>query len=122
MACGRTTVGAAFAAGLLYSLSPMTASAQNSGQIDTVHQISNYKSVTQQMLESPAPEAIFGLHVTSILNTGVVGYRPGPAMASADNFYITVRGRQTHGERFSRWNDQSLGHPDRPRTASPQGA
>jgi len=55
MACGRTTVGAAFAAGLLYSLSPVTASAQNSGQIDALHQISNYKSVTQQQLENPAP-------------------------------------------------------------------
>jgi amidohydrolase len=53
--------------------------------------------IEQGVLENPAPEAIFGLHVTSVLNTGIIGYRPGPAMASADNFYITVQGRQTHG-------------------------
>jgi amidohydrolase len=35
--------------------------------------------------------------VTSILPTGVIGWRAGPAMASADRFRITVRGRQTHG-------------------------
>jgi amidohydrolase len=32
-----------------------------------------------------------------MLPLGVVGYRPGPVMASADNFSITVHGRQTHG-------------------------
>ena len=43
------------------------------------------------------PQAIFGLHVTSRLPLGVLGYRPGPTMASADRFSITVHGRQTHG-------------------------
>jgi amidohydrolase len=47
--------------------------------------------------DEPRPQAIFGLHVTSMLNTGVIGYKPGPAMASADRVDITVRGRQTHG-------------------------
>ena len=28
---------------------------------------------------------------------GVIGYRPGPTMASADTLKITVHGRQTHG-------------------------
>jgi len=45
------------------------------------------------------PEAVFGLHVSSLLPTGMVGYRAGPAMASADRFEIVVRGRQTHGSR-----------------------
>jgi amidohydrolase len=53
--------------------------------------------IEQGVLEDPAPEAIFGLHVTSLLNTGVIGYKAGPTMASADNFHITVHGRQTHG-------------------------
>ncbi|MEC8206384.1 MAG: amidohydrolase [Pseudomonadota bacterium] len=48
------------------------------------------------------PEAVFGLHVTSSLNTGQIGYREGPLMASADKFTITVKGRQTHGSRP--WN------------------
>ena len=48
-------------------------------------------------LENPTPQAIFGLHVTSRLPLGTIGYRPGPTMASADNLKITVHGRQTHG-------------------------
>ncbi len=53
--------------------------------------------IEQGALAQPVPDAIFGLHVTSRLPTGVIGYRAGPTMASADNFRITVKGRQTHG-------------------------
>jgi amidohydrolase len=53
--------------------------------------------IAQGALENPAPEAIFGLHVSSQLPTGAIGYRSGPTMASADTFRITVAGRQTHG-------------------------
>jgi len=53
--------------------------------------------IEQGALQNPAPDAIFGLHVTSRLPTGVIGYRSGPAMASADRFRINVTGRQTHG-------------------------
>jgi amidohydrolase len=53
--------------------------------------------IEQGALENPVPQAIFGLHVTSRLPTGVIGYRPGPTMASADNLKITIEGRQTHG-------------------------
>lgn len=45
------------------------------------------------------PEAVFGLHVWSALNTGQIGYRSGPAMAASDTFSIDVRGKQTHGSR-----------------------
>jgi len=45
------------------------------------------------------PEAAFGLHVFSTLNTGVIGYRSGPLMAASDRYRIVVRGRQTHGAR-----------------------
>lgn len=45
------------------------------------------------------PEAIFGLHVTSTLNSGVIGYRSGPFMAASDAFRIEVMGRQAHGSR-----------------------
>jgi amidohydrolase len=45
------------------------------------------------------PEAVMGLHVTSNLNTGRVGYRSGPLMAAVDSFTITVKGVQTHGSR-----------------------
>ena len=48
------------------------------------------------------PDAVFGLHVTSSLNTGQIGFREGPLMASEDSFTINVKGRQTHGSRP--WN------------------
>src|SRR4051812_16942926 len=53
--------------------------------------------VAEGALEKPVPQAVFGLHVTSRLPLGVLGYRPGPTMASADSFSIKVDGRQTHG-------------------------
>lgn len=53
--------------------------------------------IEEGALLNPAPDAIFGLHVTSRLPTGVIGYRSGPTMASADRFRISVTGRQTHG-------------------------
>ncbi|WP_170134670.1 amidohydrolase [Steroidobacter cummioxidans] len=45
------------------------------------------------------PEAVFGLHVTSTLNSGTLGYRSGPFMAASDSFRIEVQGRQSHGSR-----------------------
>ncbi|MEO6364414.1 MAG: amidohydrolase [Caldimonas sp.] len=53
--------------------------------------------IAEGALEKPAPDAIFGLHVTSQLPSGVIGYRSGPTMASSDTFRIVVAGRQTHG-------------------------
>jgi amidohydrolase len=58
----------------------------------------------QLMLEQGAfklakPDVMYGLHVMASLPTGVIGYRAGPFMASADSFTLTVKGRQTHGSR-----------------------
>ena len=47
--------------------------------------------------DSPTPEAVFGLHVSSRLPTGVVSFRAGAVMAGSNTFRITVKGRQTHG-------------------------
>ena len=44
-------------------------------------------------------EAIFGAHLTTQLPLGTLGIRAGAAMASADVFKITVRGRSGHGAR-----------------------
>ena len=44
----------------------------------------------------PKPDAVFGLHVISALQTGVFAYHPGISQASSDEFKITVTGRQTH--------------------------
>ena len=53
--------------------------------------------VKQGVMENPKPEAVFGLHITSMFETNTIAYRPGPAMAAADVLRITVQGRQTHG-------------------------
>ncbi|TBR09720.1 MAG: amidohydrolase [Lysobacter sp.] len=45
------------------------------------------------------PDAVFGLHVFSSVQTGRIAVRPGPLMAASDRFAITVHGRQTHGAR-----------------------
>lgn len=45
------------------------------------------------------PSAVLGLHVWSALRAGEVGARSGSILASADEWSITVRGRQTHGSR-----------------------
>jgi amidohydrolase len=52
--------------------------------------------IEQGCLANPDVGAIFGLHITSIHNTGTIGYRSGPLMASADDFRVFVRGTQTH--------------------------
>ncbi len=52
--------------------------------------------VAEGCLENPGVGAIFGLHVVSTYPTGMIGYRSGPFMASADDFRIFVRGVQTH--------------------------
>lgn len=50
----------------------------------------------QGVFDNPKVDAVFGLHVFPI-EVGHVEYRSGGLMASSDNFYITVKGRQTHG-------------------------
>lgn len=48
------------------------------------------------VLENPVPQAILGLHVTPEMEVGRLGFRDGIAMASADEIYITVRGKGGH--------------------------
>jgi len=52
--------------------------------------------IKEGVFENPKVDAIFGLHVFP-MEVGHVEYRPAGTMASSDNFYITVRGAQTHG-------------------------
>jgi amidohydrolase len=53
----------------------------------------------QGAFKDAKPDVMYGLHVMASLPTGVIGYRSGPFMASADSFTLTVKGRQTHGSR-----------------------
>lgn len=48
-------------------------------------------------LQNPVPAAIFGQHVHPPLRAGTVGFRPGIYMASADELYLTIRGKGGHG-------------------------
>jgi len=53
--------------------------------------------VAEGVLSEPTVDVAFGLHINSALETGTIGYTAGGAMASADDFRITVKGKQVHG-------------------------
>jgi amidohydrolase len=53
--------------------------------------------VEEGVLKNPDVDAIFGLHVMQIAETGQVAMRPLGAMASSQRFEIAIKGRQTHG-------------------------
>jgi amidohydrolase len=53
--------------------------------------------IKEGAFDNPRPQAVFGLHTEPNLQAGQIGYHVGPAMASADTFYITVRGKSSHG-------------------------
>lgn len=48
-------------------------------------------------LEDPVPDVAFGLHVSNSLPLGMVVVQPGPLMAAAAQFRLTVSGRGGHG-------------------------
>lgn len=45
------------------------------------------------------PAAVFGLHTRPELEVGLLGYRPGPAMAASDGFTAILKGKPAHGSR-----------------------
>lgn len=49
------------------------------------------------VLENPRPASIFGQHVHPPLPAGTIGLKPGIYMASADEIYVTIKGRGGHG-------------------------
>ncbi|MFP4091642.1 MAG: M20 family metallopeptidase [Cyclobacteriaceae bacterium] len=48
-------------------------------------------------LENPRPQHILGQHVLPHLPAGKVGFREGMYMASADEIYMTIKGKGGHG-------------------------
>ena len=52
--------------------------------------------IKEKVLDNPAPQAIFGLHVHPGLETGKLSFRSGMVMASADELYITIKGKGGH--------------------------
>ena len=53
--------------------------------------------IREGVLENPKPASIFGQHVHPPLRAGMIGLKPGIYMASADEIYVTVKGRGGHG-------------------------
>jgi amidohydrolase len=53
--------------------------------------------IRDKVLENPTPSGIIGQHVMPFIPVGKVGFRPGIYMASADELYITVKGKGGHG-------------------------
>ena len=52
--------------------------------------------IREGVLENPAPEAIFGLHVHPQMEAGKLSFRSGKVMASADEIYMTIKGKGGH--------------------------
>jgi len=53
--------------------------------------------VKEGAMQNPKVDAVFGQHVGTRAPGGVIAYRGGGAMASADSFHITVKGVGGHG-------------------------
>lgn len=53
--------------------------------------------IKEGVLENPRPVSIFGQHVHPPLRAGMIGLKPGIYMASADEIYVTVKGKGGHG-------------------------
>ncbi len=48
------------------------------------------------LTQAPVPQAIYGLHVHPQLAIGQLSFRGGQVMASADEIYITIKGKGGH--------------------------
>ncbi|MCC7504084.1 MAG: amidohydrolase [Saprospiraceae bacterium] len=53
--------------------------------------------IREGALDNPRPASIWGQHVHPPLRAGMIGLKPGIYMASADEIYVTVKGRGGHG-------------------------
>jgi amidohydrolase len=52
--------------------------------------------VEEGVVERFGVERAYALHLTSLLPTGVLAFRPGPLLASSDEIDVTIRGRGGH--------------------------
>ena len=52
--------------------------------------------IKEGVLKDPAPSAIAALHVNPQLEVGKLSFRSGKVMASADEIYITIKGKGGH--------------------------
>lgn len=52
--------------------------------------------IADGVLKNPSPSSIIGQHVMPFIEVGKVGFRKGIYMASADEIYVTVKGKGGH--------------------------
>ncbi len=52
--------------------------------------------IKEGVLENPKPQGIIGLHVNPSLQVGKLSFRKGRVMASADEIYLTIKGKGGH--------------------------
>lgn len=52
--------------------------------------------IKEGVLKDPVPGSMLGQHVFPELEAGKVGFRPGMYMASADEIYLTIKGKGGH--------------------------
>ena len=52
--------------------------------------------IKEGVLENPKPSNIVGQHVMPLIDAGKVGFRSGMYMASADEIYLTIKGKGGH--------------------------
>ena len=52
--------------------------------------------IKEGVLQNPTPQAVLGQHVMPFIDAGKVGFRAGKYMASADEIYVTVKGKGGH--------------------------
>lgn len=55
------------------------------------------KMIREGVLKNPDVASILGQHVMPLIDAGKVGFRPGLYMASADEIYMTIKGKGGHG-------------------------
>ena len=53
--------------------------------------------IDEGALSDPDVDLVFGMHVDQGSPVGTLSLRPGPAMAAADRFQVTIKGRGGHG-------------------------
>ncbi len=55
------------------------------------------RMIEQGVMENPTVDAVFGLHVDTVLPTGQIGVRYGQMNASTDTVKLTIKGKSAHG-------------------------
>jgi amidohydrolase len=55
--------------------------------------------VKENVLKNPDVDAIFGLHISSGTDVGIIEYKTGGIMAASQTFEVNIKGKQAHGSR-----------------------